>query len=117
MGVRASRRKFLRRLATGLPALAAGGALATVGLTAKKGSNGSQFPGDPAIWRSRFLEQARAERGATAVVDTIDAPVRPTDVPMVMDVSRGPIAVASPAADVLTTPSDLVLMQKELQRA
>ena len=117
MAVRASRRKFLRKLAAGLPALAAGGALAHMGLTAKRGKSGSQFPGDPAVWRSKFLDKARAEKGATAALDTIDAPVRPSDMPMVMDISRGPIAVASPPADVLARPSDLVRMQDELERA
>ncbi|KKK63618.1 hypothetical protein LCGC14_2992480, partial [marine sediment metagenome] len=50
-------------------------------------------------------------------MDVIDAPVRPTELPLVMDISRGPIAVASPAADVLAGPSDLVRMQDELKRA
>jgi Fe-S-cluster-containing dehydrogenase component len=117
MAVRASRRKFLRRLAAGLPAVAAGGALAHIGLMRAKGRNGSKFPGDPAVWRSKFFDQARAEKGAAPAVDVLDAPVRPTDVPMVMDLSRGPIAVAGPAADVLAKPSDLVRMQDELKRA
>lgn len=117
MAVRASRRKFLRRLAAGLPALAAGGALAHIGLMTAKGKNGSKFAGDPAVWRSRFFDQARAERGTAPMVDILDAPVRPADVPMVMDLSRGPITVAGPAADVLAKPSDLVRMQDELKRA
>jgi molybdopterin-containing oxidoreductase family iron-sulfur binding subunit len=117
MAGKASRRKFLRKIAAGLPALAAGGALAHIGLTAKRGNNGSKFPGDPTVWRSKFLDQARAEKGATAAVDTVDAPVRPTDVPMVMDISQGPIAIARPSADAATKPSDIVRMQDELKRA
>src|SRR3990172_6717927 len=100
MGQKSSRRKFLRKLATGLPALAAGGALAHTGVLVAKGKNGSKFPGDAAVWRSKFLDQARAEKGGAAVVDIIDAPVRPTDLHMVMDISRGPIAVAPRPTDV-----------------
>ncbi|KKK63617.1 hypothetical protein LCGC14_2992470 [marine sediment metagenome] len=62
MAGKASRRNFLRKIAAGLPALAAGGAFAHIGLTAKRGKNGSKFPGDPTVWRSKFLKQARAER-------------------------------------------------------
>jgi len=117
MAARSSRRKFLRKLAAGLPALAAGGALAHTGVLVAKGKNGSKFPGDAAVWRSKFLDQARAEQGGTAVVDIIDAPVRPTDLPLVMDISRGPIALAPPPADVTAKPADMVRMQDELKRA
>jgi len=117
MAARSSRRKFLRKLATGLPALAAGGALAHTGVLVAKGKNGSKFPGDAAVWRSKFLDQARAEKGGAAVVDIIDAPVRPTDLPMVMDISRGPIALAPRPADVTAKPADMVRMQDELKRA
>jgi len=117
MAKKASRRKFLRRLAAGLPALAAGGGLAHIGLMTAKGKNGSKFPGDPAVWRSKFFDQARAEKGAAPAVDILDAPLRPTEVPMVMDQSRGLLTVASPASDVTTKRSDLVRMQEELKRA
>lgn len=117
MAGKASRRNFLRKVATGLPAVAAGGALAHIGLMAKQGKNSSKFRGDPAVWRSKFLDQARAENGATTVVDIIDAPVRPSDMPLVMDISRGPIAIASPQQDVANKRSDLVRMQDELKRA
>jgi molybdopterin-containing oxidoreductase family iron-sulfur binding subunit len=117
MAGKASRRNFLRKIAAGLPALAAGGALAHIGITSKQGKNGSKFPGDPTVWRSKFLKQARAEKGATAAVDVIDAPVKPTDVPMVMDISQGPIALASPPTDATIKTSDLVRMQDELKRA
>src|SRR3990170_1912717 len=96
MGQKSSRRKFLRKLVTSLPALAAGGALAHTGVLLAKGKKGSKFPGDPAVWRSKFLDQARGERGAVAAVDVMDAPVRPTDIPMGMEIRRGPIAVATP---------------------
>src|SRR3972149_5312148 len=118
MGQKSSRRKFLRKLVTSLPALAAGGALAHTGVLLAKGKKGAgDFPGDAAVWRSKFLDQARAEKGGTAVVDIIDAPVRPTDLPMVMDISRGPIAVARPAEEVATKPAAVIRMQEELQRA
>ncbi len=117
MAARSSRRRFLRKIATGLPVLAAGGVLAHIGLTAKRGKNGSKFPGDATVWRSKFLKRARAEKGATAAVDVIDAPVKLADVPMVMDISQGPIALASPPTDAMTKPSDLVRMQDELKRA
>jgi len=118
MAARSSRRKFLRKLATGLPALAAGGALAHTGVLLAKGKKGAgDFPGDAAVWRSKFLDQARAEKAGTAVVDIIDAPVRPTDIPMVMDISRGHIALAGPTAEVAIRPAAVIRMQEELQRA
>ena len=117
MAEKASRRKFLRKIAAGLPALAAGGMLTHIGLTAKRRQNGSKFPGDAAVWRSKFLDKARAEQGTAAVLDTVDAPVRPTDLPMVMDITRSPIAIASPAKDVLAKPAAVVRMQEELKRA
>ena len=94
MAEKASRRKFLRKVAAGLPALAAGGALTHIGLTAKRGKNGSKFPGDPAVWRAKFLDQARAERGTAAIVDTVGAPGRATEVPLGVDLTPGPLAVA-----------------------
>src|SRR3972149_1432280 len=111
MAARSSRRKFLRRLASGLPALAAGAPLAHTGtLLATGKKKASEFPGDPAAWRSKFLDQARSERGGVAVTDAIEAPVRPSDMPLVMDISRGPIAVASPANDITAKPADPVRM-------
>src|SRR3972149_4946211 len=99
MGQKSSRRKFLRKLATGLPALAAGGALAHTGVLVAKGKNGSKFPGDPAVWRSKFLEEAQAERGAGAAVDTIAATVRPPGGPLVMDIRPGAGPMISRAAE------------------
>jgi hypothetical protein len=117
MGQKATRRKFLRGVAAGLPAAAAGGLLAHIGLTAGRGRKGSKFPGDPAVWRSKFLGQARAEKGAVAAVDTLEAPVKVTEVPMVMDISQGPIAVAGPEQGLRPKEADLIRMQKELKRA
>jgi len=118
MGQKSSRRKFLRKLAAGLPALAAGGALAHTGTLLAIGKKKvSEFPGDPAVWRSQFLDQARGERGAVATLDVIDAPVRPTEAPLVMDISRGPIAVATPTDEVARKPAAVVRMQEELKRA
>ncbi len=116
MAEKASRRNFLRKIATGLPALAAGGAFAHIGLMVGRGKKSSKFPGDPAVWRSKFLDEARAE-GGTAALDVLDAPVKPTEIPMVMDISQGPIVVSSPATETLEKPSDLIRMQDELKRA
>ncbi len=116
MATQSSRRKFLQKVAAGLPALAAGGALAHIGVLAGRRKNGSQFPGDPAVWRSKFLAQARAE-GATKAVDLIDAPVRPSDAPLVMEIGQGPIPVAAPAGDSWLKKADLRRMQEELRRA
>ena len=63
MAARSSRRKFLRKLATGLPALAAGGALAHTGVLLAKGKKrAGDFPGDPAdrvLVATAVLESAR----------------------------------------------------------
>ncbi|MFQ5880334.1 MAG: hypothetical protein ACE5IZ_09205, partial [Dehalococcoidia bacterium] len=113
-----TRRRFLRHLALGLPAMAAGGALAHIGLTAGRRKNGSSaFPGDPTVWREKFLEQARAERGGSAAVDVIEAPARPSDVPLVMEPGQGPIPIARPAQQSRAKKADLVRMQEELGRA
>src|SRR3990172_863215 len=118
MAARSSRRKFLRKLATGLPALAAGGALAHTGVLLAKGKKGAgDFPGDAAVWRSKFLDQARAEKGGTAVVDIIDAPVRPTDLPLVMDIRPGTVPSISRAAEGVTKKSEILRMQDELKKA
>ena len=118
MAARSSRRKFLRKLATGLPALAAGGALAHTGVLLAKGKRRpSDFPGDPAVWRSKFLDQARAEKAGTAVVDIIDAPVRPTDLPLVMDIRPGTVPSISRAAEGVTKKSEILRMQDELKKA
>ena len=118
MSQRSSRRKFLRKVAAGLPALAAGGALAHIGLLAAKGKNGSKFSGDPAAWRSKFLDQARAERGAARAVDVMEVPVRPsTHAPMVMEIGRGTIPLAPRPAEGTVKQSELLRMQDELKRA
>lgn len=112
-----SRRRFLKRAAKGLPALAAGGALGHIGLMAAKGENGSKFPGDAAVWRSRFLEQARAEKGAAPATDVIDAPVKPPSGPIVMATSQKPGRVERIEQAVAAKRSDLVRMQDELKTA
>ncbi len=116
MATRTSRRKFLRKVATGLPALAAGGALAHVGLLATRGKNGTKFPGDPAVWRARFLEQARAERGASAAVATMAAPAKPSNL-FVMDIAQAPPVVPRRAVEGTAKESDRLRMQEELKRA
>ncbi len=116
MGTKSSRRKFLRHVAAGLPVLAAGGALAHIGLLTAKGRNGAKFPGDPAVWRSKFLAQAQAERGTATAVDILEAPARPSDLPLVMDISEGRPAVGRAAAPA-PKKADMVRMQEELKRA
>ena len=118
MARRSTRRRFLGKLAAGLPALAAGGALAHIGLLAtKQRSAADKFPGDPAVWRSRFLDEARAEKGAAAAIDTIAAPVKPSEVPMVMDIRPGVAPVISRAAEGTVKKSEIIRMQDELKRA
>src|SRR3990172_9456689 len=84
-----TRRRFLRKVAAGLPAVAAGGALAHIGLLTTKGKSRGQFPGDPAAWRAEFLEKAQTERGGAAAMDVLEAPVRASEVMMVMDIGEG----------------------------
>src|SRR3972149_3946922 len=110
MAKRTSRRKFLRKVAGGLPAVAAGGALAHIGLLTAKGKNGSKFRGDPAVWRSKVLQQAQAEKGGAAAVDVMDVPVRPTEVPMVMDIKPGTAPIISRAAEGVTKKSEILRM-------
>jgi len=117
MAEKATRRGFLKKVATGLPPLIAGGFLTHVGLTSTRGSDKSDFPGDPAVWRSKFLDQARAENGGAAVVDTMEAPVKPADLAMVMDIENGIIPLAPVSQSTRSQTSDLVRMQDELKRA
>lgn len=117
MAVRSSRRRFLGKLASGLPALAAGSALAHMGLLATKGKRRSDFPGDPAVWRRRFLDQAKAERGGAAVRDVMEAPVKPTDVPLVMDIRQGALPRVARPADGVPKKAALIRMQEDLKRA
>jgi molybdopterin-containing oxidoreductase family iron-sulfur binding subunit len=114
---RKSRRQVLKMLALGAPAAA--GALTVAGRVAA-GAQGerSAFPGDPKRWRERFLAQGRAERSASAVaVDIVEAPVRPSDLPVVTDIANEPASAAQEAAEVRPQTSDLVRMQDELKQA
>jgi molybdopterin-containing oxidoreductase family iron-sulfur binding subunit len=119
MATKSSRRKFLGKLASGLPALAAGGALAHMGVLATRKKNGaSAFPGDPNVWRSKFLEEARAERGGVVTLGSVETRVRPAaDVPMVMDITQAPVATVTRAAEDPVHTSELIRMQEELKRA
>ncbi len=117
MTAKSSRRRFLRKLATGLPVLAAGGALAHIGLTARPGK-ASEFPGDASKWRQRFLAAARSERGASATLDLVDIPVRPSQVPLVMDPGREDFPrSAMRALAAAPKKSDVIRMQEELKKA
>lgn len=120
MTVKSSRRSLLRKVAKGLPALAAGGALAHIGLAGKKVESKGEFPGDPKVWREKFLTAARAEKGTAAAVDVLDAPVRPSiDAPMVMNIDVDgfiPLADVSAQRSIITK-ADMIRMQEELKRA
>ncbi len=117
MPTKTSRRKFLRKVITGVPALAAGGAMTHIGLTTLRG-NGSKFPGEPSVWRSKFLAEAVAKRGAAAPADIMDVPIQPAEVPMVMNYSGGPIAVADPRPhEGVGEKPTLIRMQEDLVRA
>lgn len=117
MADKTTRRRFLKTVATGLPPLIAGGLLTHAGLTATRASERSDFPGEPSVWRSKFLDEARAENGGAAAVDTMEAPVKPTDIPMVMDIENGIIPLATTSQSTRSETSDLVRMQDELKRA
>jgi Fe-S-cluster-containing dehydrogenase component len=116
MSKKTSRRKFLRKIATGLPAIAAGGAATHIGLTALSG-NGPKFPGEPGTWKSKFLAEAVAERGGAAPSDIIDVPARPIEVPMVMDYRGGAVAVRDGLRHEGVGESTTLRMQDDLARA
>jgi hypothetical protein len=69
-----SRRRLLKSLLCGVPALAAGGILAHTGVVTAEGQKPSDFPGDAAKWREEFLAEARGEKGAARAVDIMEAP-------------------------------------------
>ena len=116
-----SRRGFLAKVAKVAPALAAAGALAHIGLAGGKGKGKGEFPGDPAAWRQKFLEAARAAKAAGAADETPEAPIRPSDVPaMVMNIgSDGVIPLASVPRRSAVAPkqADVIRMQEELKKA
>ncbi len=117
MGAKTTRRKLLRTLATGLPALAAGGILADTGRIVSKGNKERRFAGDPAGWRAKFLEEARRESGGSAGA-TAPASVKPSDLPVVMDIQEGYIPLAPVArTNAIPKKADMVRMQEELRRA
>lgn len=116
-----TRRSFLRKAAQVIPAAVAGAALGHIGLSGARRKPGGEFEGDPAIWRLRFLEAARAAKAAGPAVDTLQAPVSPSrDVPMVMNITEDgiiPLAqVRKPRSDVKKVAS-VIRMQEELERA
>src|SRR3990172_5191680 len=93
-----TRRQVLKRVARTLPALVAGAALSQIGLAGAKGRGSkSQFPGDPGKWRDKFLREARAARALSPPADAVATPIRLTDTPLVMDVSRGGLPGAAAA--------------------
>jgi hypothetical protein len=69
-----TRRHLLKGLLRGIPALAAGGILAHTGVVAAEGEKPSDFPGDAAKWREKFLAEARGEKGAARAVDAMETP-------------------------------------------
>ncbi len=112
-----TRRDFLRKVAAALPVLAAGGAFAHIGLGVAGGRRPKKFPGDPAAWRAKFLEDAQAERGGSVAVDVIEAPAPPADLPLVMEIGQRPLPVARRAPAAVADKAELVRMQEELKRA
>jgi Fe-S-cluster-containing dehydrogenase component len=109
---RTTRRRFLKLLALGLPV---GAGAAVGGGRAVSGAHeaNSEFPGDPAAWRQRFLADARAtERVARAEADAavrLRAPgVLPAGAP-----PRALTAAPSPAP----VENRVLRMQEDLKRA
>ncbi len=93
-----TRRHLLKSIARGLPAIAAGGALAHIGLAGRKRKASGDFAGDPADWRRKFLTEALAEKGASPAVDTIAPPVKiSTHLPLVTSIGEdGFIPLSAP---------------------
>jgi molybdopterin-containing oxidoreductase family iron-sulfur binding subunit len=114
-----TRRHLLKTIARGLPAVAAGGALAQVGLAGRKAKSSGNFPGDPEDWRQKFLGEALAERGNAPAVDTIAPPIKISETPMVANVGDGfiPLTTVATRSDVASKKSAVVRMQEELKRA
>jgi molybdopterin-containing oxidoreductase family iron-sulfur binding subunit len=116
-GKRSTRRTFLRFLSAGLPALAAGGALARGALAAAGKERSVEFPGNPSAWRSKFLTEARSERGIGAAAEMVEAPVRPSTLPLAAEPADYLPPAAPATARLSAQTSDLVRMQDELRRA
>lgn len=121
MTEKSSRRSLLRKLATGVPALAAGAALTHIGLAGGRSGATEEFAGDPKVWREKFLAAARAAKAAGPAIDTLQAPIRPSDLPaMVMNVGADgfiPLTPVRSNAAVANKTSDIIRMQDELKRA
>jgi len=115
-----TRRRLLKGLARGLPALAAGGALAHMGLAGRKAAGGSRFKGDPEAWRRKFLGEALAERGGTRAVDTVTTPVKITNAPLVANIGQDtliPLTAVRNRSARAPKKSALIRMQEELKKA
>lgn len=115
------RRRFLRRGVLSLPIVAAGGALPGIGLAATRGgkAESGDFPGDPAAWRTRFLEQAQRERAPSAALGRVAGQTQALPLPVVTLAPDARPAPAAPAA-AATAPAGtgvVMRMQDELQRA
>lgn len=120
MTEKSTRRNLLRKLARGVPAVAAGAALSHVGLAAAGRKRGGQFDGDAAVWRKRFLEAAQAAKAAGPALDTMEAPVRPSELPaFVMNLDDGviPLRPVGRDAGAEAKSSNIIRMQQELQKA
>ena len=115
-----TRRHLLKSIARGLPAIAAGGALAHIGLAGRKRKASGDFAGDPADWRRKFLTEALAEKGASPAVDTIAPPIKiSADTPLVMSIGadgRIPLAAVRTRSAVAPKQSDIIRMQVELKK-
>ena len=105
-----TRRRFLKALALGLPVAA--GAAAGLGRAVSDAREDRPFPGDPAIWRHRFLTEARTS-GRVGVAEAD---------PAVRERAQGAVpasALPQPAASPAPAPieNQVLRMQGDLQRA
>ncbi len=115
---RTDRRKFLRALALVTPAAAAGGLLGGLGARNVL-ANGepalSLSPAETSALRERFLTKGRTELGSVARVAD-----RPAPGPGIEALALGPSAGGAAPASAAAAPSaesDLLRMQRDLQRA
>ena len=116
---RKTRRRFLKALALGLPAAA--GAAAGLGRAASDArEKQSAFPGDPAVWRDRFLADARSTEAVGVAEADVAVRERAQGAISAGALPR-PAALAAPAPQAApATAGDesiLVLMQADLKRA
>ncbi len=109
-----ARRRLLKAIALGLPVAA--GTLAGSGATTTAAEAESRFPGDAAVWRKRFLEEARAAAALPSTTDA-DVSIRDRAIALLTTLPARSPAPAPAAATAATKESILLRMQRELKRA